>query len=190
MKTKIFIISGPSGSGKTSILKRLFRRVRIARSFFKVPTYTTRSPRKGERNSIDYCFLTKGDFLKLKQKDCFFETKKYLDNFYATPKNFLSQAFSRNAHPFLCIDVQGALKIKKKFKNAAVLIFVAPPSEKILKLRLKQRRTEDADILKKRLRIAKKEVKYAEKYHYRLVNNNLKDIVDALENILLKEISF
>jgi len=188
MKMKVFVISGPSGSGKTSILKELFGRGGIKNNFFKIPTFTTRRPRKGEKDGIDYRFLTKKLFLELKRKGYFLETKKYLDDFYATPKDFLKQSSRLNKYPFLCIDVEGALKIKEKFKHKAVLIFIFPPSEKVLQSRLKKRRTEEAGILKKRLRIAKKEVKYAEKYQYRLINKSLKQTVDSLEEILTKEI--
>lgn len=188
VKMKVFVISGPSGSGKTSILRELFGRSQIKNNFFKIPTFTTRAPRKSEKDGIDYRFLTKKRFLEFKRKGYFLETKKYLDDFYATPKDFLKQASRLNKYPLLCIDVEGAFKIKKKFKHKAVLIFISPPSEEALQTRLKKRRTEEEGILKKRLRIAKKEVKYAEKYQYQLINKSLKQTVDSLEGILAQEI--
>jgi len=183
---KIFVISGPSGSGKTALLKKLFRSRQIREKFFKIPTFTTRKPRKGERNFLDYCFLTKEEFLRLKRKKFFLESKKYLEDFYGTPKDFLKKTGKK--FPLLCIDVEGALKIKKKFKDKAVLVFIQPPSSKVLEARLRKRRTEPEEILKKRLRIAKKEVKYAKKYKYRLTNQNLDKTKEELKRILLEEV--
>ncbi|MBN2120229.1 MAG: guanylate kinase [Candidatus Omnitrophica bacterium] len=187
MKTKIFVVSGPSGSGKTSILKALFRRKKIKRNFLIIPTCTTRSPRRGEKEAVDYHFLTRDNFQALKKRGFFLESKKFLQDFYGTPKSFLSQARRQKKHPLLCIDVEGALKVKKKFRQRSVLVFIDVPSDKALKARLKKRKTEKQAVLKKRLRIAKKEVKYATKYHYRIVNENFKDTVDVLEDIFLKE---
>ncbi len=186
MGKKIFIISGPSGSGKTALLRRLFRLTSVKRKFLRIPTFTTRAPRRGEKNFLDYRFLTKEEFLRLKRKDFFLETKKYLEDFYGTPKSFLREA--KRKFPILCIDVEGALKIRRKFREKVVLIFLHPPSSKVLKTRLRKRKTEPEEILKKRLRIAEKEVKYAKKYKYQLVNKNLGKTVERLKEILFKEI--
>ena len=189
MKSKIFVVSGPSGSGKTSILKRLFERKKIKKNFLKIPTYTTRSPRKNERRGVDYCFLSKDRFLDLKRKGFFLESKRFLQDFYGSPKSALKEAEKRGKFPVLCIDVEGATVVKEKFKDKAVLIFIAPPSKEALVKRLRARNSEKESVLKKRLRIAKKEVKYAEKYHYQVVNDKLADTVEMLERILLKETS-
>jgi guanylate kinase len=189
MKLKIFVVSGPSGSGKTSILKRLFKKPKIKKYFLKIPTYTTRTPRKGEREGKDYYFLSRLKFLSLKKKKFFLESKRFLDDFYGSPKSAVFEARRDGKFPLLCIDVEGAAKIKKKFKDKAVLIFIEPPSKEALMGRLRKRKTEEEAVLKKRLRIAKKEVKYAAKYHYRVINDNLGDTVGRLKRILLKEIS-
>ena len=189
MKQRIFVISGPSGSGKTSILEKLFRKKEIRDTFFKVLTFTTRSPRSGEKHGKDYFFLSRKEFLSLKRKRFFLETKQYLDHFYATPKEFYSQARGVGKSPIFCIDVEGALKVKKKFGSRVRLIFIAPPSDDVLKQRLYGRKTEEEGILKKRLRIAKKEVKYAEKYNHILVNDSLSKTVTRVKEVLLLEVT-
>lgn len=189
MKRKIFVVSGPSGSGKTSILKRLFRQKKIKESFLKIPTYTTRARRKGERQASDYHFLSKDKFKRLKAEGFFLESKRFLDDFYGSPKGAVEEAGEKGKFSLLCLDVEGAIKIKTKFKNKAVLIFIKPPSKEVLLKRLRKRKSEKEDGLKKRLRIAEKEVKYAKKYHYRVVNDKLEDTVRVLSRILLKEIA-
>jgi guanylate kinase len=188
MKRKIFVVSGPSGSGKTSILKKLFRQKKIRANFLKIPTYTTRPRRRGERQGSDYYFLSKDKFLGLKRKGFFLESKRFLDDFYGSPKDAVEEAAKKGRSALLCLDVEGAEKIKGKFGARAVLIFIAPPSKSVLVKRLRKRRSEKEAVLKKRLRIAEKEVKYAKKYHYRVVNDKLEDTVSALRQILLKEI--
>jgi len=182
-------ICGPSGSGKTSVLKRLFRQKRIKENFLKIPTYTTRSRRRGERQASDYYFLSKDKFLILKRKGFFLESKRFLDDFYGSPRKAVEEAAKKGKFALLCLDVEGAVKIKRMFKGEAVLVFIAPPSKSVLVKRLRKRRTEKEECLKKRLRIAEKEVKYAKKYHYRVVNDKLGDTVKALRHILLKEIA-
>jgi len=189
MPKKVFILSGPSGAGKTSVLKEGFKYPEIEKNFLRVLTATTRSPRPGEKDGREYLFLSKPEFSSLKKRGGFLETKKFLGNFYGTPKSFFQQADEHEKFPLLCIDVEGAFNIKKIYGRKTVLIFIAPPSEKILSARLLRRHTEGVPILKKRLRIAKKEVKYAEKYHYRLVNKNLQRAGEELREILLKEIA-
>lgn len=189
MPKKVFILSGPSGAGKTSVLKEGFKYSEIEKNFLRVLTATTRPPRPGEKNGRDYLFLSKPEFSRLKRQDGFLETKNFLGNFYGTPKSFFQQAEAQGKFPLLCIDVEGASIIKKIYGRRTVLIFILPPSKKILSARLLRRRTEGEAVLKKRLRIAKKEVKYAEKYHYQIVNKNLQRAGEDLKEILLKEIA-
>jgi guanylate kinase len=136
-------------------------------------TVTSRQPRRGEADGKDYHFVTKQKFIQLQQRGYFFETKKYLEDFYGTPRRFVYEAEKQKKHPLLCIDVEGALKVKKAFKERSLLIFILPPSEKALSQRLTGRKSEEPETLKKRLRIAKKEVKYAEKYDYSVLNQDL-----------------
>ncbi len=171
------------------MLKEAFKFPEIERNFLRILTATTRSPRPGEKDGRDYLFLSRPEFLSLKKRGGFLEAKNFLGNFYGTPKSFFQQADEQEKFPLLCIDVDGAFNIKKIYRRKTVLIFIEPPSERILFARLLSRRTEGASILKKRLRIAKKEVKYAEKYRYRLVNKNLKRAGEELRRILLKEIA-
>lgn len=185
---RIFLVSGPSGSGKSTLIKKLFLKKEIRRNFLRALTATTRLPRRREKNGEDYYFFTLKKFLLWKKKGYFLETKQYLGNFYGTPRRFLEEASRKKKSLVFCIDVRGALELKKKFLKRAVLIFIFPPSRKTLEKRLRQRKSEEENLLKKRLRVAEKEVKYAKKYDYWIVNRNIKEAVRNLEYILLAEI--
>lgn len=188
MRKTIFVISGPSGCGKTTVLENLFQKPEIKDSFSRVLTVTSRFPRKGEKDGVDYRFVGRQEFRQMKRKGYFFETKKYLDDYYGTPGDFLDWAEKKNKNPVLCIDVEGGFKIKDFYKEKAVLIFIHPPSENHLNQRLAQRKSEEDKSLKKRLRIAKKEVKYATKYDYQIVNEDIERTTNQIKKIMLEEI--
>ncbi len=184
---KIFIISGPSGSGKTSILKRVFHNRQVRKAFFRVPTVTTRNPRPAERDGADYKFVDKHRFLELKERGYFLETKQYLNDFYGTPNDFLKEAEEKKSYPILCIDVEGMQKVTDIYPDRTTSIFILPPSGEILERRLQTRQTESVQKLKKRLRIAKKEVKYATKYDYQVMNYDLDKTTKEIIQIISKE---
>lgn len=110
-----------------------------------------------------------------------------LGNFYGTPKYFLSKAEQDKKHLLLCIDVKGALDIRKRYPTNAVLVFIVPPSEEELRHRLLHRTTESRQSLVERLNLARKEIKMAKKYDYCIINDTLKVSVAALEHICLAE---
>ncbi len=186
MKNKkgiLFIVSAPSGSGKTTLCNRLVESLgKINRSI----SMTTRTPRAGERDGMDYIFIDKEEFLKRKKRNEFLESAKVLDEYYGTPKKYIKHVVNRGQDVLLNIDIQGAMKIKRtKFK--AVYIFVLPPSMAMLKERLVGRSTDSKKEVAKRLRLAKKEMTYLSKYDYVVVNNVLESALENLRAIVIAE---
>ena len=185
MKKKgiLFIISAPSGSGKTTLISKLVDSIGgMSRSI----SMTTRSPRAGERDGVDYIFIEKEEFLKRKKKNEFLEYAKVFDQNYGTPKKYIKHLISKGQDVILNIDVQGAMKIKR-LKMRAVFIFILPPSIEMLKARLTTRSTDSKKIIRERLRFAKKEMSYLSKYDYAVVNNKIEGALENLRSIIIAE---
>ncbi|MFH1782016.1 MAG: guanylate kinase [Candidatus Omnitrophota bacterium] len=180
----LFVISAPSGSGKTTLCSRLVESLdSVGRSI----SMTTRSPRAGERDGMDYIFIEKDEFLKRKNRNEFLEWAKVFDEYYGTPKKYVTHLISKGQDVIVSIDVQGAMKIKRMKKLQAVYIFILPPSMAMLKERLFNRSTDTKTEIAKRLRVAKKELKDLPKYDYVVVNNVLKSALDELRAIIVAE---
>jgi len=185
MKKKgiLFIISAPSGSGKTTLISRLVDSLGgVTRSI----SMTTRPPRVGERDGMDYIFIEKGEFLKRKKKNEFLEWAKVFDEYYGTPKKYIKHLIAKGQDVILNIDVQGAMKIKR-LKMRAVFVFILPPSMEMLRERLVSRSTDSKNIIKERLRFAKKELSYSHRYDYAVVNNKLETALENLRSIVIAE---
>ena len=177
----LLVVSGPSGSGKGSILKKLclIEDVAIAISA------TTRKIRDGEVNGREYFFLTREEFLTKIEKKEMLEYNEYCGNLYGTMKSQVKDLLSKKEIVVLEIDVNGAFAVKKEFD--VVLIFVVPPSLKVLKNRLKLRKTETAESLKVRLKQATEEIKFAAEYDYVVVNNSIDLAVEQLRSVIVAE---
>ncbi len=184
---KIFVISGPSGSGKTTLLEKTFQDRCIREHFLKAITATTRLPRGREKDKQDYYFFSREAFLRKVKQGYFLETKKVFDNFYGSPRKFLSVARRQKKHLVLCLDVQGALDVRRRYPEESVLIFIFAPSRGALEKRLVGRTSEDITALKKRLRLAEKEVEYATKYDFWVINDLLPKATEELKGILQAE---
>jgi guanylate kinase len=178
-KGKLVIISGPSGSGKTSVCKILTKNPKIKQSV----SYTTREPRDGERNGIEYCFIEKSEFEKLVDENKFIEYAEYCGYLYGTPVALIKEAIDNEEILILAIDVKGALQVMDKMPEA-VSIFIKAPDDETLKLRLKNRRTDDDSVIEKRFIVAKKEMEYSKYYDYCVINDRLDDAVKEIEGIL------
>ncbi|MBU1906336.1 MAG: guanylate kinase [Candidatus Omnitrophica bacterium] len=184
----IFVISGPSGSGKTTLRDKLLEDQELIREgLTKSVSLTTRPRREGERNKKDYSFITEKQFkLKLKGKKIL-EWTKYLGYHYATPRDFVEQQLKGGKSVILCLDLKGALKIKRLYPHKAVNVFIIPPSIKELRTRIVGRSKAQEEEIRKRLVVAKKEIASSGIYDYHLVNRNLSQAVKALKGIILKE---
>jgi guanylate kinase len=175
----LVIISGPSGSGKTSICNELTKNSKVKQSV----SYTTRSPRDGEREGIDYCFVERDDFEKLIKKNKFIEYAEYCGHLYGTPIGPIREVVGEKIIFLLAIDVKGAMQIMEK-RPDAIYIFIMAPDDETLKLRLKNRLTEDDNIINKRFMVAKEEMKSSKHYDYCVINDKLDDAVKEIEGIL------
>ncbi len=179
-KGKIVVISGPSGCGKTTICKELIKR---NKNFVFSVSYTTRPKRKGEVNGKDYYFVSKEEFFKLLKQKKFVEWAKVYDHYYATPKQPLIKAVNSGKNILLDIDVQGGKNIKKIFPES-ILIFILPPSFKVLKQRIISRAKDKPEEIKKRLKMLEKELKESKYYDYFIVNDNLNQAIRDVQTIV------
>ena len=162
---KLIVISGSSGSGKGSILNELFN---MAEYKYSVSA-TTREPRNGEADGVDYYFLTRGDFLTKIANGEMLEYAEYSGNFYGTPRTPVEKMLSQGYNVVLEIEVVGALIVKEKCPEA-VLIFLSPPTYAELERRLRNRGTETEESIKMRLTAAKEEAENISKYNYLVIN--------------------
>jgi len=182
-KGRIFVISAPSGCGKTTICKRVSKRVK---SLVPSISKTTRPPRPGEKREKDYHYVSRRLFEKEIKKDNLLEWEENFGYLYGTPKRFVLKTLKKGKSLLLSIDVKGAMKVKKIFPEST-LIFIKPPSIKELSRRLKSRNTDAHTAVKNRLNIAKKEVKFAPRYNYIVVNKKLEKAVNEVVSIIKKK---
>lgn len=179
----LFIISAPSGSGKTTLCNKL---VDSLKDLNRSISMTTRPPRSGERDGMDYIFLERDEFLKRRKRGEFLEWAKVFDEYYGTPKKYVTHLLSKGQDVLLSIDVQGAMKVKR-LKMKAVCIFIMPPSISKLKERLVGRSTDSRKEILKRLGVAKKELSYLSRYDYLVVNEVLASALENLRSIVIAE---
>jgi guanylate kinase len=186
VKYRIVVLSGPSGSGKSTIVNRVLERspVRLVKSV----SATTRAPRKGEVDGVDYYFLTREEFERRLAADEFLEWAEVFKsgNLYGTLRSELKRAGDQGAWAFLEIDVQGALEVMKQYPEA-VTIFLTTPSEEVYESRLRNRGTESDAVIERRLATAREELKSAGKYRYQVVNDDLDRAVAEISDILVSQ---
>lgn len=179
MRGKLVVVSGPSGSGKSTVTKLVKDRLNIPLSI----SATTRKPRNGEIDGKDYYFLTKEEFQKKIKNDEFYEFANVHGNYYGTLKKTVEENLEKGLNVILEIDVQGALIVKEKKKNA-VLVFFKTENLEVLENRLRNRKTDSEEVIELRLKNAKKELEYEKKYDYVIVNKNIEESCNELINII------
>jgi guanylate kinase len=179
----LFVISGPSGAGKSSLIKEVLRRHKEKLSFSV--SCTSRQIREGEKEGIDYFFITEEDFKDKIEKDVFLEWAYVHGNYYGTSKEYIESIINQGRNCILDIDVQGALILMDK-KIEATYIFVSPPSIESLKERLMQRGTDIRETIELRVKNAELELKFKNKYQFIVVNDDFERALKELENIILK----
>ena len=181
----IIVVSGPSGVGKTTVINRILAEcaVPLRRSV----SATTRSPRSGEIDGVDYHFLTVEDFLDRRRRGEFIESCEVFSKgcLYGTLQNELEVARREGKWSVLVIDVQGALTVLKHYP-AAISIFLRPSSTEELERRLRQRGTETEEAIARRLDQAHKELAVADRYGYQVVNDDLDDAVKEICQIIVR----
>ena len=182
-KGVLTVVSGFSGAGKGTVMKRLIQKYDDYALSISV---TTRKPREGERDGIEYFFKTKEEVETMIENDEFLEYARDVDNYYGTPRFYVEEMLAKGKNVILEIEIQGAMQIKAK-NQEAVLVFVTPPSFEELRNRLVGRGTETADVIESRLKRASEEAEGMPSYDYILVNDQVEDCVDRLHQIILSE---
>ena len=169
---KLIVFSAPSGSGKTTIVRHLLKQKELNLEFSI--SATSREKRGTEKEGKDYYFLSFEDFKKKIKNDEFLEWEEvYRDNFYGTLKSEIERIWAMDKHVIFDIDVSGGLRIKRKYPEQTLAIFVKPPSIDELKIRLKKRETESADKINMRVAKASAELATAPLFDAIVVNENL-----------------
>jgi len=183
-RPKIFIISGPSGSGKTTLYKRLLKISEFKGRTVKAVSLTTRPRRHNEKAGRDYEFVSRKEFSRLKKDKELLESQNVFGYFYGTSKRNVEAILRDGKDCLLVVDVKGERAIKKIFPKA-ISIFIFPPTISALECRLKNRSTECKADLKKRLLIAREEIRQAGRFDYAIVNDHLKAALKKLREIML-----
>ena len=180
---QLIVISGPSGAGKDTIVENV---INNNSNIWLSVSATSRSIRKGEKEGVNYFYLTKEEFEEKIENNYFLEYAKYADNYYGTPKEEIIKKLDKGIDVILVIEIEGAKKIKELVPEA-LFIFIMPPSEKELLKRLSGRKTEDKEKIIKRFNIAYQEMNEVTKYNYVVVNDNLTEAISKVEAIIKAE---
>lgn len=183
----LVIISSPSGGGKTTIIKELLKAPEL-NAVYSV-SVTTRSPREGEINGVDYWFVSREEFETMLNRNELLEYEQVHDQYYGTPAKFIKDWLEQGRVVFLDVDVYGAFTFKKAFADEAVLIFLKPPDLPSLKKRLYNRSTESAAQIDKRMQRVALEIKEGKKFEFIIINDTISDTVIKIKNIIRKQIS-
>lgn len=177
---RLFVLSAPSGAGKSTLCEIL--RVRLPALRYSI-SYTTRAPRKGEENGVDYYFIDAPAFKKGIAEGRWVEWARVHGHYYGTSSEFIERTLAQGHDLLLDIDVQGADQLVARYPGA-VTIFIVPPSMDILKQRLEKRGTDDPEIIAVRLRNAREEMAARYRYHHVVVNEQLARAADELMAIM------
>ena len=180
---RLLVISGPAGTGKGTVVKALL--AENGNMHLSVSA-TTRSPRPGETDGVEYFFKTREEFEEMINEGAFIEYTSYNGNYYGTPKAAVLNKLTEGKDVILEIEVEGAGNAKRAIPEA-ILVFLAPPSKTILRERLTNRGTESADVIEKRMKIAERELRLAQNYNYIVVNDTVEEAVHEIEAIMVAE---
>ena len=174
------VVSGFSGAGKGTLMKELLRRYD---NYALSISATTRSPREGEVDGREYFFVSKERFQQMIEEGSLVEYAQYVNHYYGTPKEYVMRQMAQGKDVILEIEIQGALKVKKRFPEA-LLLFVTPPSAEELCRRLVGRGTETIEVINARLRRAAEEASGMEAYDYLLINDDIDRCVEEMHSLI------
>jgi|AMFO01.1.fsa_nt_gi guanylate kinase len=176
----LIVLSGPSGVGKDTVLAQVLNRLDCIR---RSVSATTRPPAPGERDGVDYHFVSETEFDRLIETDALLEWAVVHGHRYGTPRKWIEEQLQKGIDVVLEIDVQGAFQVRERFPDA-VLIFLEPPSMEALTERLRQRGRESEEEIRSRLQTAEQELAVADRYDHRLVNDDLTTCVESLTSLI------
>lgn len=179
----LIVISGPSGVGKGTVCTHL--RKKMPQLVYSV-SVTTREPRKGEKDSVNYFFKTVQEFKQMIREGQLIEWAQYVGNYYGTPREFVERTLENGRDVILEIDVQGALQVKKAYPNA-IFIFLLPPTTDDLRKRIEHRGTENPKVLNRRLQAATKEYEFLDRYDYVVINDEVEQACQRIQSIIVAE---
>lgn len=184
MKNKglLLVVSAPSGCGKGTILGEILK----DDSFYYSISATTRAPREGEQDGVNYHFITKEEFEQRIAQGGMLEYAQYCGNYYGTPKKEVEQMRDAGRDVILEIEVEGAMKVRVLCPDA-VFLFIAPPSVEELRRRLNKRGTEAAEVIEERVSQASRELSYANRYDYIIVNGELEKAIQDFRTVVRAE---
>ncbi|MFD3445445.1 guanylate kinase [Microbacteriaceae bacterium 4G12] len=180
----LIVLSGPSGVGKGTVRKALFEQEDIHLQYSI--SVTTRKPRGGEVDGVDYFFKTREEFEDMIRNNKLLEWAEFVGNYYGTPVDYVEQTLQSGKDVFLEIEVQGALQVKQAFPEG-VFIFLAPPSLSELKSRIVGRGTETEAVIQNRLTVAKEEIDMMDAYDYVVENDQVELACDRIKAIVTSE---
>ncbi|HUQ73555.1 MAG TPA: guanylate kinase [Burkholderiales bacterium] len=182
-KGKLFVITAPSGAGKTSLIDAVMRddpSLKISVS------YTTRRPRPGEKNGVDYHFIDEKTFLSMRDRDEFLESAEVHGNHYGTGKQVILDAVRRGDDLILEIDWQGAQQVRRLYPHC-VGIFILPPSIEELERRMRARGQDSEEVIRRRVQNAREELTHAGEFKYAIINKDFETARRELASILERE---
>lgn len=179
-KGVLMVVSGFSGAGKGTIVKRI---IPENENYSLSISMTTREPRNGEVDGVDYFFVTKERFEEAISNGELIEYANYVGNYYGTPRKYVEEQIAKGKDVILEIEMQGAMQVKSRFPEA-VMVFVTPPSSEILKDRLLKRGTETEEVVNKRMKRAREESNFIDRYDFVLINDDLDKCVAELHTLI------
>ncbi len=183
-KGLLIVLSGPSGVGKGTVRKKIFSQ--LDTSFEYSISMTTRKPREGEIDGVDYFFKSREEFEELIAQEKLLEYAEFVGNYYGTPVDYVRETIEKGKDVFLEIEVQGARQVRKKFPEG-LFIFLMPPSLSELKNRIETRGTETAEIINNRLNVAKEEIEMMNLYDYVVENEQIDLACERINAIVVAE---
>ncbi|PLT51857.1 guanylate kinase [Bacillus amyloliquefaciens] len=180
----LIVLSGPSGVGKGTVRQAIFSQQDT--KFEYSISVTTRNPREGEVDGVDYFFKSRDEFEHMIENNKLLEWAEYVGNYYGTPVDYVEQTLQEGKDVFLEIEVQGALQVRNAFPEG-LFIFLAPPSLSELKNRIVTRGTETDDLIENRMNAAKAEIEMMDAYDYVVENDDIQTACDKINAIVLAE---
>lgn len=181
---KLIVVSGPSGAGKSTVIAKVMERRNDL--CFSVSA-TTRKPREGEVDGVNYFFVSETVFVRMIGDDELLEHAEYNREYYGTPRDYVEEKRRAGMHVLLDIEVQGARQVRERVPEA-IKIFIIPPSLQVLEQRLRGRGTEDEEQIQRRLARARGEYREADFYDYVVINDDLETAANELNSIITAEL--